>query len=543
MSNFFGSIYKYEVLHLNIRGARANKENLVKYLNDCNFPEIITINETKLGTKTRFDIPGYNCASRLETTDQGGSHGSMILVRSDIKDILEIEETRELFPRDELIGIQIKGNHECPELKVFTHYLPPKTYPRPQILQYIGKQSGNCILTGDLNCKNIAWGSTKTDIYGEELLEQIQSNRLFFLNDGSKTRCDPVSGNEEVLDVVIANFESLSMFRNFWAADEIGSDHYPLHTMLQFKTKPLEGAPPQEQRFELTNWKMFEKTLLAWPEIESCETTNDIDAAVSVISYQIKDAFDRACPMRDKRKPSKCLFTPEMERQVKEKRRLRRQRNVARAHGDSHQVRFLTTRINSIGNEIKKLQKRERKNTLEKHCENLSKENDPKKFFQTFKKIADPILNTDPLPTSTRQIQDEWGNTAKTAQDKAVLFANRLQKIHQVPEFHGFNDGWKESVERYLSANKNSFVTNPISKYLEPEEGDDSTLLQTVTIKELRENLAKCKNKSAVGLDGISYKLIKRLPDKYLSQIAVILSSCVTFGYFPTALCPGWGSV
>ena len=171
----------------------------------------------------------------------------------------------------------------------------------------------------------------------------------------------------------------------------------------------------------------------------------------------------------------------------------------------------------------------------EKHCENLSKENDPKKFFQTFKKIADPILNTDPLPTSTRQIQDEWGNTAKTAQDKAVLFANRLQKIHQVPEFHGFNDGWKESVERYLSANKNSFVTNPISKYLEPEEGDDSTLLQTVTIKELRENLAKCKNKSAVGLDGISYKLIKRLPDKYLSQIAAILSSCVTLGYFPSA--------
>ena len=95
MSNTTTSLYKFEILHLNVRGARANKLNLIQYIHDANLPEIITLNETKLGTKTKFDIPGYNVASRLEKSEKGGCHGSMILVRDDIKNVIEIEETQQ----------------------------------------------------------------------------------------------------------------------------------------------------------------------------------------------------------------------------------------------------------------------------------------------------------------------------------------------------------------------------------------------------------------------------------------------------------------
>ena len=88
------SLFKYEVLHLNIRGVRANKANLMEYISQCNYPEIITLNETKLGSSTRFDLPGYNCASRLEASSHGGSHGSMIMVRADIDDVLEMEDVK-----------------------------------------------------------------------------------------------------------------------------------------------------------------------------------------------------------------------------------------------------------------------------------------------------------------------------------------------------------------------------------------------------------------------------------------------------------------
>ena len=123
------------------------------------------------------------------------------------------------------------------------------------------------------------------------------------------------------------------------------------------------------------------------------------------------------------------------------------------------------TEINRAGNEIKKLQKIERKKELEQHCQRLNHENDPKKFFQTFSKISGN-LDTEAKPLTTRAIKDEWGNEAKTSQEKANLFANRLKQVHQVPEFHGFNEGWKASVEQYIETNKTTFEVNPLSPYL-----------------------------------------------------------------------------
>jgi hypothetical protein len=90
-------LYQYRVVHVNIRGARANKENLMHHLSENDFPEIVTLNETKLGSKTRFDLPGYYSASRREVSEKGGVHGSMILVRDDIQDVVEIENFRTDF--------------------------------------------------------------------------------------------------------------------------------------------------------------------------------------------------------------------------------------------------------------------------------------------------------------------------------------------------------------------------------------------------------------------------------------------------------------
>ena len=49
-------LYQYRLVHVNIRGAKANKENLMHHLSENDFPEIVTLNETKLGSKTRFDL-------------------------------------------------------------------------------------------------------------------------------------------------------------------------------------------------------------------------------------------------------------------------------------------------------------------------------------------------------------------------------------------------------------------------------------------------------------------------------------------------------
>jgi hypothetical protein len=67
-------LYQYRVVHVNIRGARANGENLMHHLSENNFPEIVTLNKTKLGSKIRFDLPGYYSASRWEVSECAWQH-------------------------------------------------------------------------------------------------------------------------------------------------------------------------------------------------------------------------------------------------------------------------------------------------------------------------------------------------------------------------------------------------------------------------------------------------------------------------------------
>ena len=117
------TLFGYRIVHLNIRGVRSNKRNLERYLALNNYPEIVTLNETKLGTAIKFEQQGYYCATRREPTDKGGKHGSMIMVRDTIGDVVELDELRIRF-RDEVIGIEIKGNTSRPSFNVVTYYNP-----------------------------------------------------------------------------------------------------------------------------------------------------------------------------------------------------------------------------------------------------------------------------------------------------------------------------------------------------------------------------------------------------------------------------------
>ena len=107
----------------------------------------------------------------------------------------------------------------------------------------------------------------------------------------------------------------------------------------------------------------------------------------------------------------------------------------------------------------------------------------------------------DEAATSTlKPVVDEFGVTASNSQDKANLFANRLQRIHQEPDYRGFNNEWKEQVEQYLRDNEEAFVTKMEESYLEEEVGDNSNLVTEVKLDELEETLQKCKNRSAACL-------------------------------------------
>ena len=114
--------------------------------------------------------------------------------------------------------------------------------------------------------------------------------------------------------------------------------------------------------------------------------------------------------------------------------------------------------MNLVGNNIKKEQRKEQKLRHEKACQRLSSENNPRKFFQSVKTLT---CTDEGTVVRTKTIKDELGNIASTAQERINLFADRLERVHQTPEYVGFDDGWKISVERYIEQNNATFKTNP----------------------------------------------------------------------------------
>ena len=521
-------LYKYEVVHLNIRGARSNKSNLENYLAEMNFPEVICLNETKLPLNLNYEVNGYNVAARREHNSIGG----MILARDDIKDIIEIEEVKDKFRSDKIIGIEILSDGKRPSLKIFSYYNPPLTSPNDSIISYVGSMRGNCLLTGDLNCKNTFWGSTRTDTRGTELMQSLVTNNLVVFNNDSMTRCDPATGKEESLDLMIGNVRSAQMLKDFWVGFDVGSDHYPVHILFQFDVMSTP-TPRYIRKPEKMNNAKWNRILNSQPPISSSSTPAELDANVEVLTDRIASAFESSCPSTRIKKPSLNRFTPEIQVKVKEKRKLRRQKNDALQQQNLTLVREIMTKINRLGNEIKKLQKREKKQELERHCDSLNRETNSRKFFQTFGIVARSVMDGDAPSSSQKRIEDENGVKATTSQEKANLFAQRLQKIHQEPDYVGFDDGWKVSVARFLEENEKVYKIDRNETYLQDEPGDDSNLCQKVSLDELDQNLAKCKNRSAVGQDGISYFLIKKLPEAMKQNMCQVFSDAIRLGYFP----------
>ena len=131
------------------------------------------------------------------------------------------------------------------------------------------------------------------------------------------------------------------------------------------------------------------------------------------------------------------------------------------AKGEWLAAQSIQKEMNKISGQIKKAQKIEEKERLDKACAELVKENNPQKFFQSVNKLTGNKKNAG--VSFTRKIKDELGNIGSTAQERVDLFASRLARVHTTPDCLSFDDGWKISVERYIKNNPDSYTTHPLA--------------------------------------------------------------------------------
>ena len=509
----------FQVVHLNVRGIRANRENLINYIQEKEFPHILTINETKMGSDQSIFIPNYDCVAQKGNRP----HGSMIFKRKDILNVNALESLDHF--NEEVIGIRLNGDNSRPVINIITYYNPPGNMVNPDILDTCQRQRGRTVVTGDFNCKNICWGSTKTDAQGRALLQTLNDHCLITLNDGSKTRYDPVTGKEQVLDLTICN--SL-MARNFvtWQVDEdIGSDHFPIRAI--FSIGSVTQRATTYRNVKDTDWEDFQNRLIEVNQLP-LTTAQEVENAVAALTAHILNAYHEACPLKTNRFKNKMPFTREMQAIVKEKRRLRREKAAARAREDAIMVAVLQKEINRRNNELKRLQKVFHKRSVMRKCRELNMEKDSRRFFQLFNSIK----GIESQSSNSCKIKD-GNDIAETDGEKADLFAKRLERLHQTREDSAFNSNWKRNIESYVEDHKQIFQIDMSSTYSQKEAGDEDLLLTPITMEEMNSCLKKCKNKSAPGDDGISYLMLKRLPKPVSLYLIKIFNSSFFLGYFP----------
>ena len=95
--NSFSGISEFRLMHINIRGVKSNQQNLAHYLAEHALPEVVTLNETMLRGDKNIKINGYYCAARREPIGMSGKHGSMILVKETICEVVELDFFRRSY--------------------------------------------------------------------------------------------------------------------------------------------------------------------------------------------------------------------------------------------------------------------------------------------------------------------------------------------------------------------------------------------------------------------------------------------------------------
>jgi len=140
--------HNLRIITWNSNAVTTKKAELALFLNDNNI-DIAAINETKLSTTSRFNIPGY-ITYRANRNHHGG--GVMILIKHNIR--------HDQFIIHNLTGLEASAVYLYPQhtskLLFVAAYQPPSSPLSTADLDQIFAQNDSVLIVGDLNSKHVS---------------------------------------------------------------------------------------------------------------------------------------------------------------------------------------------------------------------------------------------------------------------------------------------------------------------------------------------------------------------------------------------------
>ncbi|GIY36400.1 hypothetical protein CDAR_235741 [Caerostris darwini] len=231
-------IRKLRILQCNINGlcTPSSRIKLDKILELASKHQVsfIALQETKLTTRHRLRVKGYNIVRRDRSSNGGG--GLMFLIR----DVYFQGIDRINSPRKSLEsqGITVLSRKHNNNINIFNLHHPPNNQKLDlDVLE--GLFTNATVLLGDLNAKHTAWGCALANNRGQDL-ENLSNDKTFlFLNNGTHTYRSHSYNTTDALNLTISS-PDLFPYCSWKVVDYVGSDHYPILIELDYDIKTYE---------------------------------------------------------------------------------------------------------------------------------------------------------------------------------------------------------------------------------------------------------------------------------------------------------------
>ena len=302
-----------------------------------------------------------------------------------------------------------------------------------------------------------------------------------------------------------------------------------LHLLINFKRPAVTATTVSIRPIKKCDWLLFNELLsnsnAKLNEYPATFNETVLDNKALEFESSIREAFETACPL-SKVKQYQTSASEEAVALIKLKRQARRKAQKDPAY---------KTIYRNLQRQVKSLLDKESSLAWKSATEELN-EHDGSKFWKTFNRLTGTGKSSKRVPNLSI---DGIGKT-NCPTEVANAFANSLLDIHQTPEDSLFDKDFKKHVEAVIEQ-KRDFFSPIFSTFADcgvaevPSEKDvvDCALTDPIDLEEINSAIKKCKGKSAPGPDGISFAVLKKLPENTLLALSLLFNHCLAFGYFP----------
>ncbi|GJQ65109.1 hypothetical protein Trydic_g7254 [Trypoxylus dichotomus] len=472
----------------NANGLSTKKTELEEFVQRHQLDAVL-IGETHLRAGNRLTLPNFRVYRTDRENARGG--GTAILVKSTIEhhadlalDLTNIEATA------------VTVNLATGPVKLVAAYKAPNRQLLEDDLSEIFDTRGAVILAGDLNAKHPSWNSRRTNASGT-CLRRFADDLHLLVDATAEPTIYPHNGQPDVLDIVV--MKDVAQFHQLTVLNELSSDHNPV--LLQLGQAAPEDEEPRMR--QTVSWPAFANHLSAHiGPITAIGDPIELEAAVRQVTERVADSV-RYATNTTRAVDDRAFIPREVRDLIREKNRLRRQWQRTLNPATKAEYNRTARRTKIALDEF-------RNNRWGDFMERASES--PSEFWRAVKALKGQRVPVPPIHGAR--------GVAFTTEDKAEAFAETLERQCS-------------PVYENVDVDRIGRIHRQVRDLLTAEEDDEEPIRPT-SPEEVIAIVKSFRPTKAPGPDGVTYRVLKHAPKKFVMHMTNICNAMLRLRHFPS---------